>query len=688
MDDFAKIVKGIPKDISVLKNVYLSGRQYPFLLAHQEFGILVVVPLQYQQWKTPANYTSKIVFHENQLNYQMTSPASILQELCCYLSYWLQCTESRWFKKDIQFGALPTIRGLFFVKNIPGDKGLSAELTKIFSQDCSLSEKKEWHKLLGQEISSLVTFIAGLPPVVSGAHEIYQQDLDRWVRRLAEKIIDADDQDRRFDFKKEEDKDFHFDELSLSGFKAYGTETAVSFKPITILLGKNNSGKSTIIQVLLLLKQSLENLRKGVPLRFHGPYWDLGNHENCCYDKKTEVPIYFKLTFKNQLGQKRAFGFEFSTDQNKQSVLKKLEYYESPGTTETERTEFPLYTFVRDDQSNRLVLTDDIDSEHPAWAKKVSELHRQIESGKINESIPTESSSLIKMLTAEATQAVIEPTAFLPNRPKASDPVYSDNPTYSDVYSIFFKELIELTQTMRGFLYSIVYVGPNRPYIKRFYPANDMRSMDDEHTWDMLEDNLSQKDVNQRVNQWLEKFEIGYEINISETSLSGTDILSPELIPTNSHKGVSLAFSDAGQGITHLLPIIVTLVAKRDSFIIIEDPEVHIHPRLQASLGDLFIESVKENRNFILIESHSEYILDRLQLGIAKENIVNTKIAIYYLKIGKKPNVPDIEELQLNKYGMFKDEIPAEFFDAGIDDSEQQIEKVLERKQKEMNGSS
>jgi len=245
---------------------------------------------------------------------------------------------------------------------------------------------------------------------------------------------------------------------------------------------------------------------------------------------------------------------------------------------------------------------------------------------------------------------------------------------------------------MRDFLYSIVYVGPNRPYIKRFYSANDMRNREDEHTWDMLEDNLSQKAVKQKVNRWLKKFEIEYEINISEESLSGTDILSPELIPTNSHKGVSLAFSDAGQGITHLLPIIVNLVAKRDSFIIIEDPEVHIHPRLQASLGDLFIESVKENRNFILIETHSEYILDRLQLGIAKENIAHTKIAIYYLKIDKKPfstiNVPDIEKLQLNKYGMFKDEIPVEFFDAGIDDSEQQIEKVLERKQKEMNGSS
>ena len=386
--------------------------------------------------------------------------------------------------------------------------------------------------------------------------------------------------------------------------------------------------------------------------------------------------------------------FKLVADENKQLALTKLEYYESPGTTETERAEFPLYTFIWDDQSKKLVLIDNIDSEHPAWAKKVSELHRQIKAKKINESILTENPSLIKMLTVGATQAVIKPTAFLPNKPKASDPVYSDNPTYSGVYSIFFQELIELTQTMRDFLYSIVYVGPNRPYIKRFYSANDMRSRKDEQTMDML-DNLKKEVVKERVNQWLEKFEIGYKIDISEKSLFGTDILAPKLLPTNSHNGLSFAFSDVGQGLTHLLPVIVTLMAKTDSFIIIEDPEVHIHPRLQADLGDLFIESVKENRNFLLVESHSEHIIDRLQRRIAENNKADTKlhhteIAVYYLKIHKSmkkeiQNTPNIKRLQLDKYGVFEDIIPPEFFYVSIDDSKFHLENIMKRKQEDRN---
>ncbi len=99
VDDFSSIEKSIPKDIGVLKNVFLGDRQYPFLLLHENFGILVVMPIQYQQWKTSANCTDKVDFQEKNIGYRMTNPVSVVQEQCCYLSYWLQAAESKWFKK-------------------------------------------------------------------------------------------------------------------------------------------------------------------------------------------------------------------------------------------------------------------------------------------------------------------------------------------------------------------------------------------------------------------------------------------------------------------------------------------------------------------------------------------------------------------------------------------------------------
>lgn len=675
VDDFSSIEKNIPKNIGVLKNLFLGDRQYPFLLLHEDFGILVVMPIQYQQWETPANCADKVDFQVKNIGYRMTNPVAILQEQCCYLSYWLQSAESRWFKKEIGFDALPEVRGLFFMESIPGDGEIPAEADKIFQPNFFLSKKAEWQEMIDQESSSLVNFIAGLSPVVSGAHEIRREDLDRWARKLAEKIVDVDIQDQWQNFSKGDAEEFKFDQISLSGFKIYEIEREILFRPITIMLGKNNSGKSTIIQALLLLKQSFENLRKGISLKFHGPYWDLGNHENCCYNKDAEIPIQFRLTFKNQLGQKRAFGFEFGLDQNKQSALMKLEYYESLTVNEIGKTESLLYTFSLDDQSKKLVLNI-INSEHPRWKAKVSELDRQQKSDK---SISTENSSLIRRLTKGATQAVIEPKTFLPDEPKTSDSVFLDNPDYIKAYSVFFREFKELTETMRRFLDSIIYIGPNRPYIKRFYSASDISG--DELVWNMFTNDLARKKVVELVNYWLSEFEIGYQIKkTTYDSLSGTDIVSPELVHINSHNGLPFAFSDVGQGLTHLLPVIVTLMAKTDSFVIIEDPEVHIHPRLQAALGDLFIGSVKENRNFLLVESHSEHILDRLQLRIAEEKITNKEIALYYLKINERPS-----RLKLDSYGVFQDVIPEEFFDVGIDDSEQQIEKILARKQKELN---
>jgi len=332
-----------------------------------------------------------------------------------------------------------------------------------------------------------------------------------------------------------------------------------------------------------------------------------------------------------------------------------------------------------------------INSEHPRWKAKVSELDGQQKSEKTDKSISTENSSLIRMLTEGATQAVIEPKTFLPDEPKTSDPIFLDNSDYIKAYSVFFRELKELAVTIRHFLNSIVYIGPNRPYIKRFYSASDISG--DELVWDMFTNDLARKKVVKLVNHWLKEFEIGYQIKKTPyDSLSGTDIVSPKI---NFHNGLSFAFSDVGQGLTYLLPVIVTLMAKTDSFIIIEDPEVHIHPRLQAALGDLFIESVKKNRNFLLVESHSEHIINRLQRRIAENNKVETKlhhteIAVYYLKIHKSmkkeiQNTPNIKRLQLDKYGVFEDVIPPEFFYVSIDDSKFHLENIMKKKQENRN---
>jgi hypothetical protein len=78
-------------------------------------------------------------------------------------------------------------------------------------------------------------------------------------------------------------------------------------------------------------------------------------------------------------------------------------------------------------------------------------------------------------------------------------------------------------------------------------------------------------------------------------------------------KGTTVSLQDVGVGVSQVLPVIINAFGRQNEFIAIEQPEIHIHPALQAELGDLFIESaLGENKNTFLLETHSEHLILRL----------------------------------------------------------------------------
>jgi hypothetical protein len=704
MGEFEQIVNSLAEEFKILSNVFLAGRWYPFLLLHRDFGILVVRPIQYQDWQYAVGSSGKVLWRQNGCDYKVSLPSSILREQCCYLSYWLQAVDTRWRQKMVPFHTLPPVRGLFFAENLPGDKDDASAINDILGNFQS-SSQAHWRNLSNQGRSALVSFIVNLPPILSGAQEIRPEDLDRWHGHLAGKVDSEEFSSReRSAIRKEEGiarQNLRFRSISLSGFKIYSEERTLAFRPITILLGKNNSGKSTIIQALLLLKQSLEKPLESGPLRFHGPYWDLGNFENCRSRDKSNEPIQLRLAFENALGQERAFNFRFEMAAT-QPALTELAYYETPLSDGDEKSEIPLYTFKRDStatrEGNKRLLLAEIAFEHPLWRRRISELEKEKNSGNIHSDVNLEDSALKRLLTSGGTAVMAELKAFLPMQPTAVDSGYANDSLSSALYATLFRELEKLSQAVSSFLANIVYIGPNRPFIKRFYSADKLHTEEDQQNWDMFNKVLNDSGVEAKVNEWLKNFDIDHQSYVVKGPLFGTDVLLPRLWPkwkpgnpkekvkdfnTDSQDTALLSFGDVGQGVTHLFPIIVKLLTATESFIIIEEPELHIHPALQTCLGDLFIASAQKNRNVIFVESHSEYIIDRLMRRIAEEKINNNEeVAIYYLRGNNKEKspIPNFQPLLLDKYGLFQNKIPEDFFNAGTDEGKLQLEKILERK--------
>ncbi len=155
--------------------------------------------------------------------------------------------------------------------------------------------------------------------------------------------------------------------------------------------------------------------------------------------------------------------------------------------------------------------------------------------------------------------------------------------------------------------------------------------------------------------------DIGYSLKLKQISKTSKDLFEIRLIDENNDDNIEVGLSDVGFGISQLLPFIVQSLAKSNQLISIEQPEVHIHPQLQADLGDLLAHAIKKPlQNKFIIETHSEHLILRLQKLVRLKKIKNSDLSIIY--VSKNNNCSIIKELKLDKDGYFTDDWPDGFF--------------------------
>jgi predicted ATPase len=139
-----------------------------------------------------------------------------------------------------------------------------------------------------------------------------------------------------------------------------------------------------------------------------------------------------------------------------------------------------------------------------------------------------------------------------------------------------------------------------------------------------------------------------------------------ELVETKTLLQVS--HRDVGIGISQVLPILASCYGDSRSTICIEQPELHLHPRLQGNLADVFIETSigsKQNNTYI-IETHSEHIIRRLMRRVREGKISKDDISIVYVESG--PTGSTVTSIRMDEDGDLIDEWPNGFFEEGFRD--------------------
>jgi predicted ATPase len=154
--------------------------------------------------------------------------------------------------------------------------------------------------------------------------------------------------------------------------------------------------------------------------------------------------------------------------------------------------------------------------------------------------------------------------------------------------------------------------------------------------------------------------------------------LGHELKVRSDPDGHEHDLTNVGVGVSQVLPIVVmALVAPRGSTLIFEQPELHLHPRVQTRLADFFVCMATLGKQ-CLIETHSEYLIHRLRLRIAQDESSKTAHLARLYFIEREGRGAACRDVRINEYGVILD-WPKDFFDQTQDEIDQIMDAAAEK---------
>lgn len=162
-----------------------------------------------------------------------------------------------------------------------------------------------------------------------------------------------------------------------------------------------------------------------------------------------------------------------------------------------------------------------------------------------------------------------------------------------------------------------------------------------------------------QVNEWLNFIMPGVRISAKRSNETFTAQIQIENIYT---KGEPIVATNIGFGISYVLPIIATgLIAKKDSYFIVENPEAHLHPAAQTSIG-YFLGMVANNGVKVVVETHSDHVINGIQIAVVSKVIKSDKVTINYFSESRSESQPNVKSINLKENGELT-EWPKGFFD-------------------------
>jgi len=439
--------------------------------------------------------------------------------------------------------------------------------------------------------------------------------------------------------------------LRIKNFKAWKDTGPIRLAPLTVIFGANSAGKSSLGHLLLALQQTARSTdrKRALHLGDSASLIDLGTFTDCLYGHELDRILSFELGWRLP----RALDV-------KDPLLPERRY---PGTnmrldvelvaSKTGQPEVQAMTYGLGNETETVL---DVAMRRDAQRKF------------------TLSSQRYAFKMADGRKWPLEePEKFY---------------RLSDVTAARFKNagfMADLALATEAMLDSLSYLGPLREHPRRIYPwsGETVPSVGPSGGLTIAAILAAQNDGRQlnrgprRAKQgfaefiasWLKDLGVIHDFTVRAVAEGRKEY---EVLIRTGPKSPEVKITDVGFGVSQVLPALVQVFyCPPHSTVWMEQPEIHLHPQVQAELADVFISAIQSRQDGVerqvqlIVESHSEHFLNRLQRRVAEGVLTPEDVAVYFCR--RSAAGADLEPLKLNLFGDIENWPPNFFGDEMAD---------------------
>ena len=451
---------------------------------------------------------------------------------------------------------------------------------------------------------------------------------------------------------------FKINKFLLKDVRCFKDAKEFNIRPLTFLVGENSTGKSTILgciqAIVEYLMESSRFSRGKSSIDFNSDPFQMGSFEN----------IARRARPKNKEFE---LGFEFTDDRTTESKFELLVTFGEQANSANPRTK--KVRFVFDD--GEIIFLD----ANTARNNEKPEIRIKKRNSKKIFTILLEQHQHSSFFHKTMREIYYYTHYYrYPHLRKEKEKLSSEVREEKEKLGSKEEQFIEFIKNN--------FSRSSRLYFKYFSFA-PIRS-EPQRTYDPLSDtetsigseiplilrNLSVKKPNdwEKLCEKLKDFGItsGLFTDIKVRKLGGS-LSNPFQLELKIRKSAATNLIDVGYGISQILPLLVRILRKGEHVFLTQQPEVHLHPKAQAALASLLATLAKQKNNTFIIETHSDYMINRARIDIMKGNIKPEDVSLIYLEAQGKD--VEVHNLSFDKQGNFKDEPPDSYDDFFLSES-------------------